>query len=149
MRFALDHELLAGVRLPALGALLGVVVGDLEALVREAEVAAAVVQAEAGLELAEAVGDEALELLLGVDAALEVDPAEDPEDVGPGLRLVEEDEVLVGVAVVTELNLGSVDEVPEKKGKVKNFPDFFSNWESVPYQDLSLILVRSWSSSTR
>ena len=149
MRLTFDHELLAGVRLPALGALLGVVVGDLEALVREAEVAAAVVQAEAGLELAEAVGDEALELLLGVDAALEVDPAEDPEDVGPGLRLVEEDEVLVGVAVVTELDLGSVDEVPEKK-ESKFFSGFlFSNWESVAYQDLSLILVRSWSSSTR
>ena len=148
MRLTFDHELLAGVRLPALGALLGVVVGDLEALVREAEVAA-LVEAETGLELAEAVGDEALELLLGVDAALEVDPAEDPEDVGPGLRLVEEDEVLVGVAVVTELDLGSVDEVPEKK-ESKFFSGFlFSNWESVAYQDLSLILVRSWSSSTR
>ena len=86
--------------------------GELEARGSEVEVGRLARGPHAGGDLAEAAVDELLELLEGVDVALGVDAAEDAVDVGPGGGVEVEDEVLVGVALLRDAQVGLADDIP-------------------------------------
>ena len=114
---------------------------------REVQAADKAEGAEAGVELGEAVVDELVELLDGVDLALAVDAAEDAESVRPGVGLEEEDEVLVGVPVLRQAHIALEDQVPV------TVTAYRLDWAGVAgsgsYQGSSLILASLCSSRIR